>query len=118
MLNRRCHTTQHPKKQQDAAAQRLWHHVDAASTQRALIQRGLSSLPSINIRAWRGPRLRAGVDGGSVGDNYEKDYLPATRGKEAGPPLVSASGVQGLRFWLPEDRWVVLVVVVGPGEMD
>lgn len=100
------HTTHTP---QEAAARRLWHHLDAASTQRALVQRGLSSLPStgatIDVRPWRGPRLRAGVDGGRVGPNYERDYLPAIGGgKEMEAPLPSSS----LKFWLPEDRCVCM----------
>jgi hypothetical protein len=92
------------------------------------VQRGLSSLspsPTIDIRPWRGPRLRAGVDGENVGDNYELDYAPAIRGKEVEAPLSEGLG-QGLKFWLPEDRWVggcgcvlyVYVWWVGPARLD
>lgn len=99
----------HAHTPQEAAAHRLWHHLDAASTQRALVQRGLSSLPStgatIDVRPWRGPRLRAGVDGGRVGPNYERDYLPAIGGgKEMKAPLPSSD----VKFWLPEDRCVCM----------
>lgn len=101
-----AHTCQ-PSTLQEAGAARLWHHLDAAATQRALVQRGLSPLSSaasLDVRAWRGPRLRSGVDGQRIGGpNYAKDYRPAIAGKEAEPPLTRASG---LKFWLPEGRWV------------
>lgn len=103
---------------QESGAHRLWHLLDAASTQRALVQRGVASLPSpsLDVRAWRGPRLRRGVEGATVGDNYEKDYLPAVRGKGLDNPLPSSlMAGQGLKFWLPEDRCVEGFVGVGMG---
>lgn len=108
--DRPTHLFSIPPTPQESGARTLWHHFDATSTQRALIHRGLSALPSsspIIPRAWRGARLRSSVTGGGLsGDNYERDYRPAIKGKGVDAPVPSSVGVEGLRFWLPEDRWV------------
>lgn len=114
--DRPTHPSTHPSNEhtQESGAHTLWHRLEPASTQRALIHRGLSALPSsspITPRPWRGPHLRSGVTGGGLsGDNYERDYRPAVKGKDMDAPVSSSSSVgkgEGqLRFWLPEDRCV------------
>jgi len=78
---------------EESSASSLWVYDDITENQRSLVKRGLSSLPpssssSLKINQWT-TRLRSSITGGTVGDNWEKDYLPAIKGKPIDPPLPS-----------------------------